>query len=153
MLDLDPGEGAGLEECVTLALIVKEILDGVGLVSVPVTSGSKGIHLYAGLDGHLTSGEASEFARQLAVALEGSHPDLVVSDMKKELRGGKVLLDWSQNNGSKTTVSPYSLRGRTLPHVAAPRSWDEIGPGLKQLSYLEVLDRLHTCLLYTSRCV
>ncbi|HOA88791.1 MAG TPA: ATP-dependent DNA ligase [Propioniciclava tarda] len=144
VLDLDPGEGAGLEECVTLALIVKEILDGVGLVSVPVTSGSKGIHLYAGLDGHLTSGEASEFARQLAVALEGSHPDLVVSDMKKELRGGKVLLDWSQNNGSKTTVSPYSLRGRTLPHVAAPRTWDEIGPGLKQLSYLEVLDRLHT---------
>jgi len=142
VLDLDPGEGAGMDACVKLALIVKEILDGVGLESVPVTSGSKGIHLYAGLDGHLTSAEASEFARQLAVALEASHPDLVVSDMKKELRQGKVLLDWSQNNGAKTTVAPYSLRGRARPFVAAPRAWDEIKPGLEQLTYPEVLERL-----------
>ena len=144
VLDLDPGEGAGLDECVEVALIVKEILDGVGLRSVPVTSGSKGLHLYAGLDGHLTTREASEFARQLAVALEGSHPDLVVSDMKKVLRPGKVLLDWSQNNGAKTTVAPYSLRGRAHPHVAAPRTWDEIRPGLVHLTYAEVLERLES---------
>lgn len=144
VLDLDPGEGAGMAECVELALIVKEILDGVGLVSVPVTSGSKGLHLYAGLDGHLTSAEASDLARQLAVALEATHPDLVVSDMKKELRTGKVLLDWSQNNGAKTTVAPYSLRGREQPWVAAPRTWDEIAPGLTQLTSGEVLRRLAT---------
>lgn len=144
VLDLDPGEGAGMDECVELALIVKEILDGVGLVSVPVTSGSKGIHLYAGLDGHLTAPEASDFAKQLAVALEGTHPGLVVSDMKKALRTGKVLLDWSQNNGAKTTVAPYSLRGREQPWVAAPRTWDEIVPGLGQLTYPEVLERLAT---------
>ena len=144
VLDLDPGDGAGMAECVELALIVKEILDGVGLVSVPVTSGSKGLHLYAGLDGHLTSAEASDFAKQLAVALEASHPELVVSDMKKALRPGKVLLDWSQNNGAKTTVAPYSLRGRERPWVAAPRTWDEIAPGLTQLTYPEVLERLAT---------
>ena len=142
VLDLDPGEGAGIDACVDLALLVKEVLDGVGMTSVPVTSGSKGIHLYAGLDGHLGSDEASEFARQLAIALQTSHPALVVSDMKKELRQGKVLLDWSQNNGAKTTVAPYSLRGRAHPFVAAPRTWDEIRPGLAQLTYAEVLDRL-----------
>ena len=142
VLDLDPGEGAGMAECVEVALIIKEILDGVGLVSVPVTSGSKGIHLYAGLDGHLSSAEASDVARQLALALQASHPGLVVADMKKDLRGGKVLLDWSQNNGAKTTVSPYSLRGRAHPYVAAPRTWDEIAPGLGQLTYTDVLARL-----------
>lgn len=144
VLDLDPGEGAGLDECVEVALLVKEILDGVGMTSVPVTSGSKGIHLYAGLDGHLSSTEASEFARQLAVALEAAYPNLVVSDMKKALRGGKVFFDWSQNNGSKTTVAPYSMRGRQHPYVAAPRTWDEIAPGLAQLTYVEVLERLHS---------
>lgn len=144
VLDLDPGQGAGLDECVEVALIVKEILDGVGMISVPVTSGSKGLHLYAGLDGHLTTGEASEFARQLAVALEAAHPDLVVSDMKKALRPGKVLLDWSQNNGAKTTVAPYSLRGRAHPYVAAPRTWDEVRPGLAHLTYEEVLGRLES---------
>ncbi len=142
ILDLDPGEGAGLDHCVDVALIVKEILDGVGLVSVPVTSGSKGIHLYAGLDGVSTRG-ASELAKQLAVALEAAHPDLVVASMKKVLREGRVLLDWSQNNGAKTTVAPYSLRGRLRPTVAAPRTWDEIAPGLRQLEYPEVLERLN----------
>lgn len=144
VLDLDPGEGAGLDECVEVALLIKEVLDGVGMVSVPVTSGSKGIHLYAGLDGHLTSAEASEFARQLALAFEASHPQLVVSDMKRELRGGKVFLDWSQNNGAKTTVSPYSLRGRALPWVAAPRHWSELVPGVGQLTFTQVVERLAT---------
>ena len=82
---------------------------------MPVTSGSKGIHLYAALDGKQTSDEISAIAHELARALEADHPDLVVSDMKKAVRGGKVLLDWSQNNGSKTTIVPYSLRGRLAP--------------------------------------
>jgi bifunctional non-homologous end joining protein LigD len=85
----------------------------------------------------------SAVAKELARALEADHPDLVVSDMKKAVRGGKVLLDWSQNNGSKTTIVPYSLRGRAHPFVAAPRTWAELTrPGLRQLELHEVLDRV-----------
>jgi bifunctional non-homologous end joining protein LigD len=143
VLDLDPGEGAGLPECVEAAKLVREILRGMGLDPMPVTSGSKGLHLYAALDGRQTSEDVSAVAKELARHLESAHPDLVVSDMKKALRGGKVLLDWSQNNGSKTTIVPYSLRGRSRPTVAAPRTWDELdSPGLAQLEFGEVLERL-----------
>jgi bifunctional non-homologous end joining protein LigD len=143
VLDLDPGEGAGLAECAEVAKLVRQLLQGMGLDPLPVTSGSKGIHLYAALDGSQSSDEVSAVAHELARALEADHPDLVVSDMKKTNRTGKVLLDWSQNNGSKTTVVPYSLRGRAHPTVAAPRTWREIAsPGLKQLEFTEVLKRL-----------
>lgn len=142
VLDLDPGPGAGLVECVELAYLIKEVLDGMQLTSVPVTSGSKGIHLYAGLDGTLTSEETTGIARELAVQLEHLHPKLVVSNMKKELREGKVLLDWSQNSASKTTIAPYSLRGRLHPTVAVPRSWDELGPDLTNLELDQVIERL-----------
>lgn len=143
VLDLDPGEGAGLPECREVALLARAILQDVGLDPVPVTSGSKGIHLYAALDGTQTSEQISAFARELARALEADHPDLAVSDMKKTLRKGKVLVDWSQNNAAKTTVVPYSLRGRPTPMVAAPRTWREIqSPKLKHLDYQEVLRRV-----------
>nr|MDQ5862506.1 non-homologous end-joining DNA ligase [Actinomycetota bacterium] len=112
VLDLDPGDGAGLEECAEIARLARAILQDVGLEPVPVTSGSKGIHLYAGLDGTQTSDQISDFAHELARALEADHPDLAVSDMKKTLRKGKVLVDWSQNSAAKTTIVPYSLRGR-----------------------------------------
>ncbi|MEE9097997.1 ATP-dependent DNA ligase [Pseudarthrobacter phenanthrenivorans] len=143
VLDLDPGEGAGLPECREVALLARAILQDVGLDPVPVTSGSKGIHLYAALDGGQTSEQISAFARELARALEADHPDLAVSDMKKSLRRGKVLVDWSQNNAAKTTVVPYSLRGRPTPLVAAPRTWQEIeSPRLAHLDYQEVLKRV-----------
>ncbi|MFP5415936.1 MAG: ATP-dependent DNA ligase [Actinomycetes bacterium] len=142
VLDLDPGEGAGMPQCVELAHHIRGVLDGVGFPSFPVTSGSKGIHLYAALDGSMTSEDASDFARELARSLESLHPELVVSDMKKTVREGKVLLDWSQNNAAKTTVAPYSLRGRDHPTVATPRTWDEITPDLGQLEFHEVLERL-----------
>jgi len=143
VLDLDPGEEAGLPECREVALLARSILEDVGLEPVPVTSGSKGIHLYAALDGSQTSDQISAFARELARALEADHPDLAVSDMKKTLRKGKVLVDWSQNNAAKTTVVPYSLRGRPTPTVAAPRTWREIqSPALKHLDYREVLRRV-----------
>ncbi len=143
VLDLDPGEGAGLPECVEVAKLVRQLLKGMGLDPMPVTSGSKGIHLYAALDGAQTSDEISAVAHELARALEADHPDLVVSDMKKALRGGKVLVDWSQNSGSKTTIVPYSLRGRTRPTVAVPRTWRELAsPDLKHLEFDEVLKRL-----------
>lgn len=142
VLDLDPGPGVGLAECAEVARLVREILRGMSLESIPVTSGSKGIHLYAPLPGTLTSDGASNLARELARALEADHPDLVVSSMSKAVRAGKVFLDWSQNNGKKTTISPYSLRGREHPTVAAPRTWDELSePDLRQLLFSEVLER------------
>jgi bifunctional non-homologous end joining protein LigD len=143
VLDLDPGEGAGLAECAEVARLARAILRDVGLDPIPVTSGSKGIHLYAGLDGTQSSDQISEFAHELARALESDHPDLAVSDMKKTLRTGKVLVDWSQNNAAKTTIVPYSLRGRLRPTVAAPRTWRELAsPKLKQLDYREVMRRV-----------
>jgi bifunctional non-homologous end joining protein LigD len=143
VLDLDPGEGATLQDCAEVARLARAILAGMGLDPLPVTSGSKGIHLYAPLDGSQTSDQVSAVAHELARALEADHPDLVVSDMKKALRAGKVLVDWSQNNGAKTTIAPYSLRGRFRPTVAAPRTWRELASkDLRQLEYTEVLDRV-----------
>ncbi|WP_431218270.1 ATP-dependent DNA ligase [Leifsonia xyli] len=143
VLDLDPGEGVTLADCAEVARFARGILTGMGLDPLPVTSGSKGIHLYAALDGSQTSDQVSAVAHELARALEADHPDLIVSDMKKSLRTGKVLVDWSQNNGSKTTIAPYSLRGRFEPTVAAPRTWDELDePGLRHLDYREVVERV-----------
>ncbi|MBG6056004.1 bifunctional non-homologous end joining protein LigD [Salinibacterium sp. CAN_S4] len=143
VLDLDPGDGVGLLECAEVARLAREILTGMGLDPMPVTSGSKGIHLYAALDGRQDSDAVSAVAHELARALEADHPDLVVSDMKKSIRDGKVLVDWSQNNGSKTTISPYSLRGRERPTVAAPRTWRDLASkNLAQLEFTEVLARV-----------
>ncbi|MDQ0092407.1 non-homologous end-joining DNA ligase [Paeniglutamicibacter psychrophenolicus] len=143
VLDLDPGEGAGLPECAAVALLVKESLAQMGVVSLPVTSGRKGLHVYAELDGKRTSDEVARLAHELAMSLESEYPEMVVSRMDKELRRGKVLVDWSQNWPGKTTVVPYSLRGSALPTVAAPRRWEEIDAvDLAQLDYREVLARI-----------
>ncbi|GAB2556728.1 ATP-dependent DNA ligase [Leucobacter ruminantium] len=143
VFDLDPGEGVPLADCARVAFLVRDILRDMGLTSVPVTSGSKGIHLYAALDGEQTSDQVSAVARELARSLEADHPDEITSSMKRALRPGKVFIDWSQNNGSKTTVAPYSLRGRTEPLVAAPRTWRELAsPHLRHLDFREVLSRV-----------
>jgi bifunctional non-homologous end joining protein LigD len=143
VLDLDPGEGVGLAECAEVARLVRAILGDIGLEALPVTSGSKGIHLYAALDGAQTSDQVSAVAHELARSLEADHADLVVSDMKKTLRAGRVLVDWSQNSAAKTTITPYSLRGLSHPTVAAPRTWRELAsPDLAQLDYREVLRRV-----------
>ncbi|WP_458116120.1 ATP-dependent DNA ligase [Arthrobacter sp. D2-10] len=143
VLDLDPGPGATLLECAEVARLAREILNDMGLDPRPVTSGSKGIHLYAPLDRKQTSDQVSAVAKELARILEADHPDLVVSDMKKSLRGGKVLLDWSQNNRNKTTITPYSLRGKAHPMVAAPRTWEELDdPDLDHLNYEQVIARI-----------
>jgi len=140
VFDLDPGEGAGLSGCVAVARLVREILDGMELVSVPVTSGSKGIHVYAALDGTRTSEQVNRLAHELARSLAADHPDLVVSTLRRADRRGRVLVDWSQNNAAKTTITPYSLRGRDRPTVAMPRTWREITSGrLRQVEYTEVL--------------
>jgi len=143
VLDLDPGPGAGLPECVAVAKRARKLLRELGLEAYPVTSGSKGIHLYAGLDRTHDAEYVNAFAKQFALALEGELPELVVTTQKKALRGGKILVDWSQNNQAKTTIAPYSLRGRTLPTVAVPRTWKELdSPDLAHLTLDEVLERM-----------
>ncbi|MFC8683298.1 ATP-dependent DNA ligase [Microbacterium ureisolvens] len=145
VLDLDPGPGVGLAECAVVAGWARAILVGMGLEPYPVTSGSKGIHLYTALPPGQSTEQASALANELARAIEADHRDLVVSSMKKSERHGKVLIDWSQNNGSKTTIAPYSLRGRAHPTVAAPRTWEELDePGLRHLEFTEVLERIET---------
>jgi bifunctional non-homologous end joining protein LigD len=148
VIDLDPGEPAGLGECAQVALLVKDRLEQDGLECVPVTSGSKGLHLYAGLDRKRTYEEVRDYAKGIAEELQGEHPKLVLSQMTKSRRSGKVFLDWSQNTGAKTTISPYSMRGRELPMVAAPRTWAEVEAGaddplaLEHLRFEEVLERV-----------
>lgn len=142
VFDLDPGEGAGLSDCARVAFAVRDLVATLGWVAYPVTSGSKGIHVYVPLDRTLAPGGASTVARKVATSLEQLHPDLVTATMAKSARGGKVFLDWSQNNPAKTTIAPYSLRGRTEPTVAAPRTWEELeDPDLRHLHFDEVLDR------------
>ncbi|MGV9722538.1 ATP-dependent DNA ligase [Nocardia beijingensis] len=143
VFDLDPGQGAGLAECAEVALAVREMVEGIGLHAYPVTSGSKGIHLYVPLDRVLSSDGASTVAKQVATNLQRLHPDLVTATMAKAARGGKVFLDWSQNNPAKTTIAPYSMRGRAEPNVAAPRTWKEIEnrKKLRHLRFDEVLAR------------
>lgn len=142
VIDLDPGPPAGLDECARVAHVVADRLGDDGLVTYPVTSGSKGLQLYAELDGSRPVSRIWQYARDLAYELAAAHPDRLVANQKKELRRGKVLLDWSQNHPAKTTITPYSLRAREHMTVAAPRTWDEIEPGLTQLTAAEVLDRL-----------
>ncbi|GAB3072531.1 MULTISPECIES: non-homologous end-joining DNA ligase [unclassified Phycicoccus] len=147
VIDLDPGTGAGLRECAQVAVMVRDRLSELGLELFPVTSGSKGMQLYAGLPGDLSSDQTRDLAQQLAQELTKKHPDLVVWKMTKSLRPGKIFLDWSQNVAAKTTICPYSLRGKETPTVAAPRTWDEVEAGaagkkLEQLMFDEVLDRL-----------
>ena len=142
VLDLDPGPGADLARCAEVAHEARALLSDVGLELYPVTSGSKGLHLYAPLDGQHDAEYVNEFAKTVAKALEQQLPKLVVSSQTKSLRTRKVLVDWSQNNAAKTTVSPYSLRGTAHPYVAAPRTWDEIDDRLTQLDLHDVLERL-----------
>ncbi|MFC9357048.1 ATP-dependent DNA ligase [Rhodococcus sp. NPDC057014] len=138
---LDPGDGVGLDDCARVAWAVKDQLASAGLPSYPVTSGSKGIHVYAELTTDLDS-DPAQFARKVAKRLAKDWPELVTATMAKTERTGKVFVDWSQNNPAKTTVAPYSLRGRAEPTVAAPRQWSELeSDGLRHLRFDEVLKR------------
>lgn len=142
VFDLDPGDGVGLAGCARVAAAVRDLVATLGWTAYPVTSGSKGIHVYVPLDRTLAPTGASTVARKVATGLEQLHPDLVTATMAKSVRAGRVFVDWSQNNAAKTTVAPYSLRGRTEPTVAAPRTWDELeDPDLRHLRFDEVLDR------------
>lgn len=123
VLDLDPGAPAALPDCARVALLLRDLVDGPLLAK---TSGNKGMQLVAPWSATAADDSSSVAAKALAERLEREHPALVVSRMAKVLRPGKVLVDWSQNNRAKTTVSVYSLRARELPSVSAPVTWAEV---------------------------
>jgi bifunctional non-homologous end joining protein LigD len=126
VFDLDPGPPAGLLECAQVAIWLRDTLGELGLDCFPKTSGSKGIQLYVPLNRAITYDQTKPFSHALARLMERQHPDLVVSKQKKELRKGKVLVDWSQNDDFKTTACVYSLRARDRPTVSTPITWHEL---------------------------
>ncbi|HWF91254.1 MAG TPA: non-homologous end-joining DNA ligase [Terriglobales bacterium] len=132
VFDLDPGPPANIVQCCQVAFWLREIFERFGLQSFPKTSGSKGLQVYVPLNSPTSYDETKPFAHALARLLEDEHRELVVSDMKKALRTGKVLVDWSQNDQHKTTIAVYSLRARERPTVSTPVSWDEVERAFKK---------------------
>jgi bifunctional non-homologous end joining protein LigD len=132
VFDLDPGPPANIVQCAQVGMWLREVFEHFGLQSFPKTSGSKGLQIYVPLNTPTSYEETKPFAHALARLLEDQHRELVVSDMKKELRKGKVLVDWSQNDEHKTTIAVYSLRAREHPTVSTPVKWEEVEQLLKK---------------------
>ena len=132
VFDLDPGPPADIVQCAQVGIWLREIFQHFGLQSFPKTSGSKGLQIYVPLNTPTTYEATKPFANALARLLETDHRELVVSDMKKALRVGKVLVDWSQNDEHKTTIGVYSLRAREHPTVSTPVKWEEVERCLKK---------------------
>ncbi|MGZ4731536.1 MAG: non-homologous end-joining DNA ligase [Terriglobales bacterium] len=132
VFDLDPGPPANIVQCGLVGMWLREIFEHFGLQSFPKTSGSKGLQICVPLNTPTSYEVTKPFAHALARLLEDQHRELVVSDMKKELRKGKVLVDWSQNDQHKTTIAVYSLRAREHPTVSTPVKWEEVEHMLKK---------------------
>jgi bifunctional non-homologous end joining protein LigD len=132
VFDLDPGPPANIVHCAQVGMWLRAIFEHFGLQSFPKTSGSKGLQIYVPLNTPTSYEDTKPFAHALARLLEDQHRELVVSDMKKELRKGKVLVDWSQNDEHKTTIAVYSLRAREHPTVSTPVKWEEVEQLLKK---------------------
>ena len=132
VFDLDPGEGADILRSCEAAFLVKDLLDRLDLEAFVKVSGSKGIHLHVPLNGKISYEASQPFAKSIAQTLENEHPRLIVSEMPKARRKGKVLVDWSQNSEHKSTAAVYSLRARIDgPFAALPVTWDELNKALK----------------------
>jgi bifunctional non-homologous end joining protein LigD len=132
VFDLDPGPPANIVQCCQVGLWVWEIFSNLKMESFAKTSGSKGLQIYVPLNTAVTYDQTKSFAHELARLLERQRPELVVSDMKKALRTGKVLVDWSQNDDHKTTVCVYSLRAKERPTASTPVKWSEVEKCLKK---------------------
>lgn len=127
VFDLDPGHPATIVQCAEVALKLQKILKESNLNSFPKTSGSKGLQIYVPLNTITTTYiQTKTFSHAIASLLEQQFPSLIVSKMKKVLRKGKVLIDWSQNDNHKTTVCTYSLRAKKYPTVSTPITWEEV---------------------------
>jgi bifunctional non-homologous end joining protein LigD len=124
--DLDPGAPATIVECAEVALELRTVFEHLGLEAFPKTSGSKGMQVYVPLNTPVSYSDTSAFAKAIAQLLERRNPKLVVSEMAKTLRKGRVFVDWSQNARHKTTVCVYSLRALAQPTVSTPLTWDEV---------------------------
>jgi bifunctional non-homologous end joining protein LigD len=147
--DLDPGPPADVVDCCRVALRLRELFANFGMESFPKTSGSKGLQVYVPLNGSARYEQTKPLAHAVAKLLEKQSPDEVVSKMKKELRTGKVFVDWSQNDRAKTTIGVYSLRARDHPTASTPVTWDEVEGTLEsgraeelRFEAREVLDRI-----------
>jgi bifunctional non-homologous end joining protein LigD len=142
VVDLDPGAPAGLDECAEVALLLRDRLAEDGLTGYPKTSGRKGMQLMCALAGTQPAEEVAGYTRRVAEELARRRPKLIVARMAKNLRPGKVFIDWSQNNAAKTTVAPYSLRAQPTPAASAPLTWEEVASGgLRPVPPDEVLAR------------
>ncbi|GAA1698746.1 hypothetical protein GCM10009765_55200 [Fodinicola feengrottensis] len=143
VVDLDPGDGAGLADCMEVAVLVRDRMAQDGLTTYPKTSGNKGMQLYAPVSAKQDSSVVSAYAHAIADELAEKHPRKILSQMTKALRRGKIFIDWSQNNAAKTTVAAYSLRGRERPTVSTPLTWDEVEAAEPVMfEPVEVLDRV-----------
>jgi bifunctional non-homologous end joining protein LigD len=132
VFDLDPGPPAGLRACCRVALWIRDLFEAFGLRSLAKTSGSKGMQVYVPLNTPVSYEQTKSFARAVAELLQREHPKLVVSRMSKDLRPGRVLIDWSQNDPHKTTVCVYSLRARERPTISTPLAWEEVQQGARR---------------------
>jgi bifunctional non-homologous end joining protein LigD len=145
VFDLDPGPGTTVVDCARVAERLHDLLVDDGLTPVAKTSGAKGMQLYAAVRVR-EADRTSAYAKSLAERLASETPGLVTAKMAKALRPGRVLIDWSQNNPAKTTVAPYSLRGRDHPTASTPITWDEVrgcrGPEDLRFTADQVLDRI-----------
>jgi bifunctional non-homologous end joining protein LigD len=127
VIDLDPGEPAGVLDCCRVALDVRSVLAQLGLEAVVKSSGGKGLHVSVPFN---TPGVTAEHTKRLALAigqlLESHDAKRVTTNMARTERPGRVLLDWSQNDRNKTTIAAYSLRIKARPTVSAPLRWQEV---------------------------
>lgn len=147
VFDFDPGAPATIVQCCEIALLVRELLAGVGLVSFAKTSGSKGLQVYVPLNTPNTHEHAADVALAVGQMLERQHPDRVTTTMAKAVRPGKIFIDWSQNARHKTTIGVYSLRARPAPTVSTPVTWDEVaacaaGDAELRFTWDQVLERV-----------
>ena len=132
VFDLDPGEGADILDSIRIGMKMRDLLHKLGLESFAKTSGSKGLHLWVPLNTATDFDQTKEFSHAIALLLERENPKEVTSIMRKELRQGKVLVDWSQNDNHKTTACAYTLRARSQPTVSTPVAWEELEAALKK---------------------
>lgn len=149
VFDLDPGEGADVLSCARVALVLRDLLSRVGLAGHVKTSGRKGLHVYVPLNrGEETFEATKTFSRAVAVILQKGYPDLVTAKMAKELRAGRVFINWEQNDPSKTMICAYSLRAREEPLAASPVGWGDVeraaregDPARLRVGWAEALSR------------
>jgi bifunctional non-homologous end joining protein LigD len=148
VVDLDPGAPAALRECCAVAVLMRDRLAEDGIRAYPKTSGKKGMQLCCPISGTQDAEVVSAYAKKVAEELAAMVPGGITAKMAKQLRPGKVFIDWSQNAAAKTTVTPYSLRAQPEPTASTPLTWAEveaIGTGAqpaRQLGAGEVLARV-----------